>query len=316
MLSFDYKRPTTLAEAVSELQNGGRVVSGASDLLALVKDHIETPKYLVNITEITELSKIALNGNTLTIGAAVKLTALANNADVKQAFPMIIEAAKSIASPQIRNVGTVGGNLCQRLRCWYFRNKRFECYRKGGKTYFAVTGRNNVHAILGGAGCFHVNSSDLAPALIALDAAAIIANKDGQRKIPLSDLYCNLLQDITKEVILNTNEMLVSVEVPLPPAGAKMTYKKVRERETFDFALVSVAMVIAPQYARVVLGGVASTPWRSSEAESALKNGVSEATAAKAGEDAVHWARPMENNQFIVELVQGLIKSTALSLNS
>ena len=317
MLSYDYKRPTTTAEAVTALQNGGRVVGGSSDILTLIKEQIETPKNLVDISEIKELSNINLSGNTLSIGAAVTITTLAENAAVIKNYPIVEQAAKSIASPQIRHVGTVGGNLCQRSRCWYFRNPRFNCYRKGGSTCFAVTGKNEYHAILGGAGCFMVCPSDLAPALIALGATAIITGSKGQRKLPLEKFYIGPLEDITREVVIGPGELLTSVEVPLPPASAKMAYQKVRERQTFDFATVSLAMIIAPRFARVVLGGIAPTPLRSLDAEKILQGGsITEDRAQQAGEAVTKFARPMEDNGYKIDLVQGLIRSTALSLTN
>lgn len=315
MLSFDYKRPTTTAEAVNDLQNGGRVVGGSSDILTLIKERIETPKHLVDISEVKELSKINLSGSTLSIGATATITEILDNDTIKKNFPILSQAALSIASPQIRHVGTIGGNLCQRPRCWYFRNTRFNCYRKGGSSCFAVTGRNEYHAILGGAGCFMVYPSDLAPALIALGATAIITGPKGQRKVAMEKFYIGPLKDITREVVVEPGELLTSIEVPVPPSGAKMVYKKVRERQAFDFATVSLAMIMAPGFVRVVLGGVAPIPWRSLDAEKILQGGtITEDRAQQAGEAVTKFARSMENNGYKVDLVQGLIRSTALSL--
>lgn len=317
MLSFDYKRPKTTAEAVSDLQNGGRVVGGSSDILTMIKQRIETPNSLVDISEVKELSTLNLSGSTLSIGATVTISTLANNDTVKKSYPMLALAANSIASPQIRHVGTVGGNLCQRPRCWYFRNPRFECYRKGGNTCFAVTGRNEYHGILGGAGCFMVSPSDLAPALIAFGATAILTSSKGQRRIPLENFYISPLENITQETVIKPGELLTSVEVPLPPAGAKMIYSKIRERQAFDFATISLAMIIAPQFVRVVLGGVAPIPWRSVDAEKILQGGtITEDRAKQAGIAATQFARPMEDNGYKIELVQGLIRSSALTLTN
>ncbi|MHB1654351.1 MAG: FAD binding domain-containing protein [Desulfitobacteriaceae bacterium] len=315
MLSFSYKRPKTTAEAVAALQEGGRVMAGGSDLLSLVKQRIEVPKVLVDISEVKELSGIALNGDILTIGAACTLQSLAENEIIHKDFSMLSEAVISVASPQIRNAGTVGGNLCQRPRCWYFRSPLFSCYRKGGDTCFAVTGENQYNSIFGGAACFFVSPSDLAPALVALGANAVVASKQGQRRIPLEEFFVLPLQDYTREIILNPDELLLAVEVPRPTAGTKMTYRKLRERQTFDFALVSVAMSLGTQSVRVVLGGVAPIPWRSVEAEKILQGGaITEERAKQAAEAATKMARPMEGNSFKVAMLQGLIATTALSL--
>ena len=315
MLSYSYKRPKTTAEAVAALQEGGRVVGGGSDMLSLVKQRIETPKVLVDISEVKELIGIAVNGDILTIGAATTLTSLAENETVRKDFLMLNEAVKSVASPQIRNIGTVGGNLCQRPRCWYFRSPLFSCYRKGGDTCFAVTGENQFNCLFGGAACFIVSPSDLAPALVALSATAIVTGKQGQRRIPMEEFFVTPHQDYTQEVALKQDELLVAVEVPRPTAGTKMTYRKVRERQTFDFAQVSLAISIGPQSARVVFGGVAPIPWRSIEAENILQGGaITEERAKQAAAAATKMARPMEKNGYKVAMLQGLIISTALSL--
>lgn len=315
MLGFDYKKTKTKAEAVDALRAGGRVLAGGSDLLTLVKKRIETPKFLVDVSEINDMNTIGMNGDTLVIGAAATVTSLAENDAVRKDFPMLAEAAKSVASPQIRNVGTVGGNLCQRPRCWYFRSNRFPCYRKGGDVCFAVTGESQSNAIFGGAACFAVNPSDLAPALVALGATAVVLSSQGERRMPIESLFIGPHEDITKEVALKQDELLVAVEVPRPPAGTKMTYRKLRERQTFDFALVSLAMSLGANSIRVVLGGVAPVPWRSLEAEKILQeSSITEERAKQAAEAATALARPMERNGFKVEMIQGLIISTAMSL--
>lgn len=315
MLSYSYKRPKTTDDALTALQTGGRVVAGGSDLLTLMKDRIETPKVLVDISEIQELNGIKLNGSTLTIGATTTLTTIADDPTVQKNFPMLAEAAKAAASPQIRNVGTIGGNLCQRPRCWYFRSPRFACYRKGGNQCFAVTGESTFHALFDGAACFVVSPSDTAPALVALGANAVVTNKQGQRRIPLEQFFIGPQQDILHEVVLKPDDLLVAVEVLLPAAGTKMTYQKMRERQAFDFAIVSVAMSLSPQSAHVVLGGVAPIPWRATEAEKILQGGpITEGRAQQAAEAVTKLARPMEKNGYKIPLIHGLITSTALSL--
>ena len=224
-----------------------------------------------------------------------------------------------VASPQIRNVGTLGGNLCQRPRCWYYRDPDTICLKKGGDVCYALSGLNKYHAIFGGGPVYIVHPSDIAPALVALGAEVTILGASGERTVPLEDFF--ILPTVAnpfRENILASNEIITRIRVPKPDTNTTSFYLKLHERGSFDFALVSVAGVFQIQGKKwqqlsLVLGGVAPTPWRSSEAEQVLRGQViSEALAQRAGEAAVKNADPMSDNGYKVTLTQNLIKRAAM----
>ena len=236
-------------------------------------------------------------------------------------YTALAEAAASVASPQIRNVGTLGGNLCQRPRCWYYRNPEIICLKKGGDMCYAVDGLSKYHAIFGGGPVYIVHPSDTAPALIALGAAVKIIGPDGERTMPLEEFF--ILPDIDpqRENVLEPNEVVTEVHVPKPENNTKSFYIKVRERGSFDFALSSVAAAFEMngstcRAASIVLGGVAPIPWRSMEAEAAL-NGVriTESVAKRAGSEAVRNAEPLNDNGYKVRLTQNLVTRAAMKVS-
>jgi xanthine dehydrogenase YagS FAD-binding subunit len=253
------------------------------------------------------------------IGALTTLTEVAGHPEVRQKYPGLAEAAAAVGSPQLRNQGTIGGNLCQRPRCWYFRGD-FYCGRKGGETCFAMQGENHDHCIFGGSTCYIVHPSDTAPALLALGARARISGPAGPRTVPLSSFFLLPNQSMTKENVLERGEVLTEIQLPAVVAGTRSSYRKVRARGSWDFALASIALMLQMEagkvkQARIVLGGVAPIPWRVVEAETAITGaGLTPETAARAAEAAVNGAEPLAQNGYKVALVRGLVTEALLAI--
>lgn len=322
MKNFSFSRPATLREASQQLgREHGKVavLAGGTDLLGEMKDNLLAPERLVYIKHLKELQGIRTGPAGLRIGAATPLVDIVESAAVQQQAPLLAMAAGKIGTPQIRNMGTIGGNLCQRPRCWYFRNN-YPCFKHGGNTCFSVVGENDFHAILEAGPSFIVHPSDTAPALVALGATARITGGARDRMVPLDKFFVSPRQDPRRENVLLPNEILAEIEVPTAPAGAKAIYVKEMTREIWDFALVSVAAMLTLKNgvvddARVVLGGVAPVPYRALKAEAALKGKtLDEATAAAAGIAATDGARPMTKNAYKVPLTQAVVKRALLSL--
>jgi xanthine dehydrogenase YagS FAD-binding subunit len=323
MLSqFSYKRATSVKEAMgAAARPGAHILAGGTDLLGCLRDEVFAASTLVSLNGIKELKGIgARAGGGLRIGALTTLSEIADNRQVASSYPVLAQAAAAAASPQLRNQGTLGGNLCQRPRCWYFRGD-FQCLRKGGETCFAVMGQNEYHCIFGGDPCFIVHPSDTAPALVALDAQVTLAGPAGPRTIPLASFFVLPAVSVVKENVLRPGEVLTEILLNPPRPGARSTYRKVRERGAFDFALAGAAVLVAlsggkVQTARVVLSGVAPVPWRSAEAEKALVGrSLDAATAAAAAAAAVGDATPLPGNEFKVPLVRGVLEETLIRLS-
>jgi xanthine dehydrogenase YagS FAD-binding subunit len=275
---------------------------------------------VVSVAGVAEMKGIGPRpGGGLRIGALTTLSEIVANKQVAEGYRVLAEAAASVASPQLRNQGTIGGNLCQRPRCWYFRGD-FHCRRKGGDTCFAETGENQFHAILGWDRCYIVHPSDTASALVALGARVTIAGPKGRRTIPLESFFVLPKVSILKENVLQPGEVVTEVLLDAPAPGLRSTYRKVRERGAFDFALAGAAIAVTladgkVATARVVLSGVAAAPWRSAEAEKALAgkpldNATVEAAAAAAVKDAV----AIGKNEYKVAMVRGILEETLLGL--
>jgi xanthine dehydrogenase YagS FAD-binding subunit len=332
---FDWFEPKTVDEAVSILTKHpqAQVIGGGSDLLGLLKDRVRgkalpRPTVLVNMKSISEMSSIKRESASLKVGAAVTITEIEESSDVQAVAPALAQAASQIASAQHRNVGTLGGNICQRPRCWYFRaggigESAFEnCYKRGGDFCFAVTGDNKYHAILGGELCYIVHPSDTATALQALKAKATVVGPGGRKVVPFDEFFVGPRQNVHAENVLQREEILAQVEIPNPPAGTSQVFLKFKERAVFDFAVASVAAVVTVQdgvvkEASIVLGGVAPTPWRASQAEQALVGKrIDERVAQDVANASVLGARPMTNNAFKVDLVKGLVQRALLSMKA
>lgn len=313
MNNFAWLEPKSVAEASQALKQGGAALGGGVELLCLLKDSLISPPTVVNLKSVSGLSGIRTTAG-LEIGALATLTQIAQHERIRSSYRVLAQAAESVGSPQIRNVGTLGGNLCQRPRCWYFRDPEVHCLKKGGAKCFAVGGDNEYHAILGGGPCYIVHPSDLAPALIALNATIATNN----REMPLEEFFRLPAQRMDSETVLEQGEIVTGVKVPAEMAGWKSYYYKARERESFDWALSSCAVALRTsgstvQEARVVLGGVAPIPWRSKEAEAALRGKtLDESVAEAAGRAAVAMAEPMSENRYKVALTRNVVKIALL----
>ncbi|HUK13161.1 MAG TPA: FAD binding domain-containing protein [Thermoanaerobaculaceae bacterium] len=319
--NFSYVRPATLAAAIEQLAAAGsRVHAGGTDLLGCLRDEVFGADKLVAIGGLAELKGIAPSADGgLRIGALVTLAEIAASREIASRYPALAQGAAAAASPQLRNQGTLGGNLCQRPRCWYFRGQ-FHCARKGGEKCFAVEGENQFHCVFGGEVCFIVHPSDTAPALVALDALFRIAGPGGSRLVPAAKFFVLPGVDYTRENVLRPGEILTDVVLPAPPPGARGGYRKVRARGAWDFALGGAAVtaeIAAGQVkqARIVLSGAAPAPWRVPEAERTLVGSpLDAASVARAAEAAVRGAQPLSANAYKVDLLRGVVEEALLAL--
>jgi xanthine dehydrogenase YagS FAD-binding subunit len=314
MRPFEYASATSMEQAVSLLGNSwdeAAPLAGGTDLLSLMKDDVVTPKRLVNIKEIAALRGIAFNPKQgLRIGALVTIQELADNARVRQAYPVLAKTADEIAGPQIRNMATIGGNLCQRPRCWYYR-AGFGLFAKDQNGQSLVpAGDNRYHAIFGNSGpAYFVSPSTLAPLLIALGAIVHLIGPKGRRELPLEKFYLIPTSEAEREQDLKPNEIVTEVVVPAL-AGARSATYEVRQKEAMDWPLAMAAVVLnlkgnKVSSARVLLGHVAPVPWRSPEAEAALVGKpISEEVARAAGNAAVANAKSLGNNGYKIQLAR------------
>src|SRR3954469_2904705 len=326
MKAFEWVSPTTINEAVELLKSGAgstdpddsaRPIAGGQDLLTTMKEYISRPTRVVNLKGIRGLNKIASDGKGgLRIGALVTLNQLEEDANVRKNFPGLAEAAYSVGTPQIRHLGTVGGNLCQRPRCWYFRLEEVVCLKKGGSECYAATGENKYHAIFGGGPSYIVHPSDLAPMLVALGASVNVTGDDGKRTIAL-DKFFTLPADgnLRRENVLKNDDLITEVVVPASKFGANSTYLKFKERDSMDFAMSAVAAAVTlganktVSEARIVLGGVAPIPWRVPRAEAALVGkAISNELLAEVATTALQGAEPLAKNAYKVPLTQTLVR--------
>jgi xanthine dehydrogenase YagS FAD-binding subunit len=237
------------------------------------------------------------------------------SAELRRGWPALVAAAESVASPLIRNFGTLGGNLNQRPRCWFFRGEGFDCYKKGGDFCFAVTGDNRFHAVIGGELCYIVHPSDTATALLALNASAKVAGPSGERLVPFDEYFIGPRQDVLRENVLRHNEVLVEVQIPPLAANTRTAWTKLKDRQVYDFAIVSVAATVTAENGvwrdgRIVLGGVAPVPYRAKVVEDALVGKPIGDTLDAAAARIRTVARPLSLNAYKVDLAQGLIART------
>jgi xanthine dehydrogenase YagS FAD-binding subunit len=319
MQAFEYASPTTVKEALGLLADRwGEVdiLAGGTDLLSLMKESIHTPRRVVNIKGVKELAGISKTPGGLRIGAAVTLEELLASAVVRQEYPSLAEAARGVSSPQIRNVGTVGGDLCQRPRCWYFRLGYGLLAKDASGQPMVPAGDNRYHAIFGGGPAYFVNASSLGPALIALGARVKIAAASGGRELPVEQFFVAPKDEATREVALRPNEILAEVIVPSAP-GRNATYE-VRQKEALDWPLVTASVALRMKgttvaSARVVMGHVAPVPWVARQAEQMLAGKtITEEVAGQAGEAAVAGATPLSQNAYKVQLAKVAVKRALL----
>ena len=289
------------------------VIAGGTDLLGEIKEGTIRPEKLVSLQGLEDLRGVAVYAEGALIGAMTTLAEVADNEEIRARYAALSEACDSVATPQIRNVGTIGGNLCQRPRCWYYRSPLFGCSKKGGDKCFAFEGANKFHAIFDTGVCPAVHPSDTAVALMSLDARVVLMSPNGGRMLLIEDFFTSPSADVSVENVLRADEILAEVVVPSGAENSRSVFVKAKERQAMDFALASVALSVDVQDdklagARLALGGVAPVPRRVRGAEEALiGNRVSDIDAGLIGRIAVEGATPLADNGFKVRLASGLV---------
>lgn len=325
MRTFAYARAATIDETITLLDHAEhghtRPLAGGTDLLTLMKADITSPAQLVDIKRVGELPRgITETATGVTLGALTTLAEIEQSDLLRARYPLLCEAAAQAATPQLRNMATIGGNLLQRPRCWYFRNHRFTCWLKGGDDCPAYTGENQHHALFGGGPCYAVHPSDLAAALLALAATVRLRGPKGERVVALPDFFALPTDDRRRETTIADDELLLAVELPLLPAGSHSTYLKAMDRKVWAFALVGVAAILQIDGgnvvdARLVLSGVAPIPWRVAAVEQALiGRAVTDLPLAPIADFALHGAEPLRHNQYKLPLVRSLVRNALTSL--
>jgi len=316
MPAFAYVRPKSLSEAVSSLKgHGAHVLAGGSDLLGCLRDEIFEADKLVSLSELRkDLHGIARRSDGgLSIGALTTIAEIAADQRIQSGYPGLAQAASEVASPQLRNQGTIGGNLCQKPRCWYYRGD-FECLRKGGGRCYALGGENVFHCILGGRNCYIVHPSDTAPMLAALGAVLTISGPEGERTMPVDRLHVPPSDDPTRETYLSAGEIITSINLPPVRDTTYSRYRKVRTRRAWDFALAGLALVVnmdGPKVdsARVYLSGCAPVPWPSVEIVERITGKIlGDDTIAQAADASVSQAAPLSQNAYKLDLVRGIVQ--------
>lgn len=321
MKSFQFVPANSVQSAVAALNNAkgnGAPMGGGTDLVGLMKNRIVNPEVIVDLKVVDNLSYIKREGSGFRIGATTPIADIQFSKELAEAYPLLTQAASLVASQQIRNQGTVGGNLCQRPRCWYFRNTMTPCLRRDNSYCSAVLGENKYHAILGGAGCFIVHPSDLAPAMISLGAIARVSGPAGTREMALEDFFVLPKEDLHHENVLKPGEILEEITLPAPMEGSRQIYMKHRIRQVWDFAILSVACQIQVQGSnirdiRLVLGAVAPAPWRCLAAEQVLRGATLSADLVdRAIKAELSKARPMTENAYKIDLAAEMMRQAIL----
>jgi xanthine dehydrogenase YagS FAD-binding subunit len=321
MKNFEYVSAPDLGSAISQLKgSNNKALAGGTDLLTEMKERIKSPDRVVNLKAVPEMQGIRDEKDELWIGALTTLSEIESHALIAEKFPILSQAASLTASQQLRNTGTLGGNLCQSVRCWYYRHPDLTCWLKGGETCYAQEGINRHHAILGNAPCIAVQPSDLAPALIALDAEVRLKGDEVDGELSLDEFFVLPDEGFRQRTVLGKSDLVVGVSIPKPAANSRGIYLKSMEREDWSFALVSVAVQLKfagskVEEARIVLGGVAGKPWRARSAEAVIQGkAISEPLAEEAGAAAIAGASPFEHNGYKVVLAKNLVKRALLEL--
>jgi xanthine dehydrogenase YagS FAD-binding subunit len=318
MPAFELFQPASVSDTLSLLDRHGPdawVMAGGLDTFDWLKDRIRKPKVVVDLSAVAELRGIKDAAGGLEIGATTSLTEIANHALVKERFGLLAEAAGLVASPQIRNQGTLGGNVAQDVRCWYYR-AGWPCYRAEGNICYAdtPTAINREHAIFDADRCVAVNPSDTAPALIALDAQMVVRRGGSDQVVAAADFFLGPGTDITRTTVLRPSDLLTAIRIPATFAGKQFYFEKVRDRQVWDFALVNVASALSMSgstiaEARIVINGVAARPMRLENVEAFVRGKArDEATAEAAGTMAVQGAVPLTHNAYKIPLMKALVK--------
>jgi xanthine dehydrogenase YagS FAD-binding subunit len=317
MRAFAFVEPTSLDEVIrllADAHDQARLLAGGSDLLSELKDEVVHYERLVSLAGVEELQRVRQEGSELRLGALITLAELEHDPRLQGPYRILAEAARGVATPEIRLQGTLGGNLCQRPRCLYYRHALTPCLKKGGTDCPALTSPYQAYlSIMGGQGCYSVHASDLAPPLMALGAQVSLASPAGTRTLPLEQFFVGPENDVRYENVLSPAEVLTAVTLPAAPPGWRGTYLKARERTAGDFPLVSVAVGYALsagriRQARLILGGVAPVPWRSPAAEAVLEGQEpSPELAARAAQAALAAAQPLPHNAFKIDIGRALV---------
>jgi xanthine dehydrogenase YagS FAD-binding subunit len=319
MNRIEWANATTVAEAVAEMAGGAVLKAGGVDLADLMKEGLIEPRRLVNIRRVRGLDRVVEDERGLHLGPLLTLAALADDPVVRRRCRALAEAAGHAATPQIRNMATLGGNLLQRPRCWYFRSEAFHCKRKGGEHCFAIFGENQYHAVFGNGVCAIVHPSATATALVAHGAALTLTGPAGAREVPLESIFVRPEADVTREHTLAPAEMITEVRVPALAAGAASAYTKLGEKESYDWPIAEVACVLERSGGRVtrasvVLGAAAPVPWRAREAEAALTGQpLGEASARAAAKAALVDATPLSGNAYKLQVIEAVVRRTLLA---
>jgi xanthine dehydrogenase YagS FAD-binding subunit len=317
MPMFELYQPTDIDNALdlaNRLGADGWKVAGGQDSLDWFKDRAKRPAAIIDLTRVAELKGIRETADGIEIGALTTLTEIEGHALVRERYSLLADAAGKVASPQIRNVGTIGGNVSQDTRCWYYRGG-VDCYRAGGSTCFADTpeGMNREHCLFGADRCIAVTPSDTGPALVALDASMVIRNADGERIVAAEDFFIGPDVDIEKMTVLQPDDILTAIRIPAGWAGASFYFEKVADRNTWDFALVNIAAALkiadgVIEDIRIVAGGVECVPKRLTVVEDIVKGSAQdEETASLAGGSASRGATPLNYNHFKIPLLEKLV---------
>ena len=316
MNRFEWVNATTVEQALASATEGSAFKAGGVDLLDLMKDGIASPTRLVNIRQISGLNEISADEHGLRVGPLVTLTQIEEHAAIQKRYPALAEAASRIATPQIRNMATIGGNLVQRPRCWYFRSEDFHCRKKGGTHCFAQDGENDYHAIFDNRVCAIIHPSGMAVPLVALDGRVEVTGQKGKREVALEKFFISPVENVRRENILQPGELITAVVVPA--THARNAYYKQGEKESFDWPLADVAVVLAMQGSRcsrasIVLGGAAPYPLRAKAAEAKLSdNEITEDSARAAAEAAMANATPLEKNAYKIPIFEAIIRRAIL----
>ena len=317
MRAFSYRRPASLAEAAGFLAGTNAVpLGGGTDLLVCIEEGLLAPETVVDLRGIAGNDVIEENDAELRIGSAARIQRVATHPAVRERFPALAQACEAVGSMALRNMGTIGGNLCQRPRCWYFR-RGIPCLKNGGSACPAREGENQYHAILDGGPCYIVHPSDPAVALTALDASVEVSDGRETRRIPMSEFYILPASDVSRETVLRADEVVSAIVVPATFSRGPQLYRKLMQRGAWDFALVSIAGARRRDGSvRLVLGGVAPRPWRVPESieEDVASGGLDEDSIGALAERALYDAEPLSKNGYKVALASSLLRDAMREL--
>lgn len=318
MNRFEWTSAASIDDAIEQLRAGAVAKAGGVDLLDRIKEGLDRPARVVSISSIPGLGRIETDEKALHLGPLVTLSEIGDSSQVARQWPALAQAASRAATPQIRNMATVGGNLLQRPRCWYFRSEEFDCLKKGGDRCFAQSGENELHAVFDNDVCAIVHPSGMAVPLMAYGATLEIAGPNGRRNVPIESFFVHPSVNIDREHSLGSDEMIVAIEVPVPKRGTRSAYVKQGEKESFDWPLADVAVALEMNgstisRASIILGSAAAIPRRATTAERYLAGRtLDESAAREAGRLAMEGATPLAQNEFKLPLFRAIVARTLL----